>query len=138
MSLDKIDFLYKEGEPHFYGKNHHEVFAKKVLGHVKCQDFLITNEWEKTRKNSLIIAFDYQNFHNDLENFAQHKSHETYRRIFFVNWMLRGSTISPRGYKNKCFAGNLFKQAYLAIMEGWGPDNDYSSKLPCILYFKTC
>ncbi|WP_299466948.1 hypothetical protein, partial [uncultured Microscilla sp.] len=40
--------------------------------------------------------------------------------------MLIGDAIAPTDYKNKFFAGNLFKQAYLAIMEGWGPDNDYT------------
>lgn len=126
MSLYKIDFFYKKGETYFYGKNHHEVFAKKVLAHVKCQDFLITDEWEKTRENSLIIAFEYQGFHHDLENFAQHKPHETYRRIFFINWTSISDVIAPIDYKNKCFAGNLFRHAYTSIMEEWKPSSEFS------------
>lgn len=130
MSLDKIDFVFiHAGEDQYlYHENHYESFAKALLKKVKYQnDFLITSDWSEIRKNSLIIVFDYEEFHDDLTELTkyQQNAHEFYRRIFLINWRQISYYDDPRDYNNRSFVGNLFSRAYEVIMKNWKVSIDY-------------
>ena len=114
MSLDKIDFIYRGGDYHVFKENHYKLFAKALLKQVKHhKDFLITYEWKNIRENSLIVAYDYEGFYDDIVHVAKHQqnAHEFYRRIFIINWR-HGFADDPRDYQQKSFAGNLLPYAY--------------------------
>ncbi len=126
MKLDKVDFIYKGDSFHIYDTNHYEVFAELLFKRLKHQHkYLMAKDWCDIRENSLVIAFDYDTLHDDLEKLPLQNAHQFYRRIFVINWW-NGHLNSPSDYQNKCFAGSLGNHAYYAIMNDFRADIDYS------------
>ena len=127
MSLDKIDFFYNGKGFHDFQENHYEVFAKALLKRVKHHnDFLITQNWDNIRENSLIIAYDYEGLHDDLSSVVKGNIHEFYRRVFVINWRFLAHLDSPRHYQRKSFVGSLFNRSYRVITEGRNVSLDYA------------
>lgn len=120
MPLNKIDivFISHGDDPYLQEGKHFENFAKALQQVTHCQDFLIVREWKNIRYNSLLVVFEYEEFHDDIAEVAKHQAnaHEFYRRIFLVNWDYSRSH-DPDDYQNKSFAGNLTSRAYHVIIE---------------------
>lgn len=125
MTLNKIDFLFKNGNLDFYDdENHYQRFVMELATYVKNIDISIINDWKSVRDNSLIIIYEYTDFYEELISFIGENNLHFFRRIFIISAALKEFQ-SPSRYQQKSFAGSTYHLSYNSFVHKANPNRKY-------------